>query len=143
MPRGFRLAVVVFVLGGMASACGSPPPPTTRATALRALGSWQGRGSQTIGVVSESGRLRVSWTTRDERPGGEGTFRLTAHSAVSGRQIQVLADHRGAGAGTARVDDDPRPYNLMVESANVQWTVAVEEEVVVDQRSPTGAGPGR
>jgi hypothetical protein len=41
----------------------------------------------------------------------------------------VITDHRGAGSGSARVEDDPRPYNLIVDSANVDWLLSIEEEV--------------
>ncbi|MCA1586591.1 MAG: hypothetical protein LC791_18075 [Acidobacteria bacterium] len=97
----------------------------------RPIGSWQGKGSRTIGVPSDSGRFRIAWQTRDEHPAGSGTFRLTVHSAVSGRPIQVVADHRGEGSGSAEFDDDPRPYNFMVDSAHVEWSLTVEEVVIV------------
>jgi hypothetical protein len=100
----------------------------------RSLGSWQGRGSQTIGIVSESGRLKVRWEAVNERPAGTGTFRLTLHSAVSGRPIQLIADHRGTGRDSADVSDDPRPYNLQVESANLDWSITVEEVVASPSR---------
>jgi hypothetical protein len=93
----------------------------------------------TIGFVSESGRFRVQWETRNEHSPSSGSFRLTVHSAVSGRPIQVIADHRGAGSGSARVDDDPRPYNFMIESANVDWSFSVEEVVAGYTDSP-GSG---
>ena len=95
----------------------------------RLLGTFEGRGSQTIGVVSESGRLRVSWETRNEQPAGAGTFRLALHSGVSGRPIELITEERGPGKGTKEVRDDPRPYNLMVESANLDWSFSVEEIV--------------
>ena len=118
---------------GCADTSPSPAPQTVAIT--RSLGSWQGRGSQTIGIVSESGRLRVTWEARDEEPRGTGTFRLALHSAVSGRPIQLLVDHRGEGRGSADVADDPRPYNLMVESKNVEWSFSVEE-IVAGARAP-------
>lgn len=95
------------------------------------MGSWEGSGSRTIGIVTDSGRFRIAWRTRNEDPQGSGTFRLTVHSAVSGRPIQVVADHRGEGSGTAEFEDDPRPYNFMVDSENVEWSLTVEEVVVV------------
>jgi hypothetical protein len=97
----------------------------------RPLGTFHGRGSQTIGVVSESGRLRVSWETRNEQPSGSGTFRLALHSGVSGRPIDLITESRGVGKGVHEVADDPRPYNLMVESTNLDWSFSVEEIVAV------------
>ncbi len=100
-------------------------------TVLRPLGSWQGNGNRTIGIVSDSGRFRIRWETRNEHTPGTGTFRLAIHSAVSGRLIQVVADHRGEGSGGADFEDDPRPYNFMVDSANVEWSFSVQEPVGV------------
>jgi hypothetical protein len=67
-------------------------------------------------------------------------FRLLVRSAVSGRPIQLLVDHGGEPSGSAHVDDDPRPYDFVVESSNVTWSIAVEEVIA----APTGprAGPG-
>jgi hypothetical protein len=114
----------------LSAACGGPAPQEAENVAVvRSLGTFSGRGSQTIGVVSESGRLRVSWQTHNEQPPGTGTFRLALHSGVSGRPIDVITDQRGVGRGTREVTDDPRPYNLMVDSQNLDWEFTVEEIV--------------
>lgn len=107
----------------------------------RPLGTFEGRGSRTIGVVSESGRLRVSWETRNEQPPGTGTFRLALHSGVSGRPIELIAEHRGPGRGSHEVSDDPRPYNFMVDSANLDWSFSVEETVAAPARRPAKDTP--
>jgi hypothetical protein len=121
----------------MLAACDAkaPTPGPAMVAVTRSLGTWHGRGSQTIGFVSESGRLKVRWEALNERPEGAGTFRLTLNSAVSGRPIQLIADHRGTGRDSSEVSDDPRPYNLQVESANVDWSITVDE-VVASPRRP-------
>ena len=131
MRRALLTAAIVLV-----PACDVDRPKSgpEMVAVTRSLGTWQGSGSQTIGIVSESGRLTVRWEAQNERPGGNGTFRLTLHSAVSGRPIQLIADHRGTGRGSSEVSDDPRPYNLQVESANVDWSIAVEEVVASPRR---------
>ena len=129
-----RLALAIMLTAWCLVSCGSQPAPPAMVATTRALGTWQGRGSQTIGFNSESGRFRVTWQTRNDQPPGRGTFQLTAHSAVSGRPIQAIADHRGIGEGAANVEDDPRPYNLMVESANIDWTISVIEVVATPAR---------
>ena len=132
MPQFSSLVLGLALLG---VSCGpEAPSPALTVAAARALGTWEGRGNQTIGFTSESGRFTVTWQTRNEHPPGTGTFRLVAHSAVSGRPIQPIADHRGVGSGTTNVDDDPRPYNLMVESSNVDWTISVEDIVAAPAR---------
>ena len=97
---------------------------------MRPVGSWQGRGNSTIGVVSDTGRFHISWQARNAQPAGSGTFRLAVHSAVSGRPIQLITEQRGEGGGSADFSDDPRPYNLMIDSSNLDWSVSVDEVVV-------------
>ena len=128
------LISVTLVTAACRSESGTPSRQAI--TVTRPAGSWQGRGNMTIGFGSESGRFQVRWETRNEDLPATGTFRLTVHSAVSGRPIQVIADHRGPGSGSARVEDDPRPYNLMVESTNVDWSVSIDEEVTGYAEAP-------
>ena len=133
MGRVRRIAIGLLIT---ASCTGAPTPPPTHVAATRSLGTFHGRGSQTIGVVSESGRLRVTWETRNEQPAGSGTFRLALHSGVSGRPIELITDERGPGKGSREVADDPRPYNFMVESANLEWSFSVDEIVAAPSPRP-------
>jgi hypothetical protein len=135
--RGRWIATGFVAIAAIAGCGGTESPSRQVVTVNRPAGTWQGTGNRTIGFVSESGRFDVSWETRNERPAGTGTFRLTVHSAVSGRPIQVLADQRGEGRGRASVADDPRPYNFMVESANIEWSFSVEETVGVERTKPS------
>jgi hypothetical protein len=128
-----------LVLVGAAAlvvACGSPPAERVpaRAVVARPVGTWRGTGNQTIGdVMLASGRFRVRWKTEHERPAGAGTFRLTARSSVSGRPLQQVADHRGEGEGASDFDEeDRRTYDFTIESQNVEWSVTVEDLVVVE-----------
>lgn len=131
--RGTAILLLLTLVG-----CINPPasPPPSHVAVTRSLGTFSGRGDQTIGVVSESGRLRVTWETRDAHRSGGGTFRLALHSGVSGRPIELITDERGPGKGTREVADDPRPYNLMVESANLDWSFSVEEIVAAPVSRP-------
>lgn len=120
---------VVIVSNFVSAACTtSPAAPKPIVPVTRVVGSWQGRGTQTIGDVnSDTGRLRISWQATNESPAGAGTFKLTLRSGVSGRTIGIVTDHRGEGAGTAEYDEGPRTYDFLVESANVDWSFRVEE----------------
>ncbi len=120
---GFVFFVVAF------SACKAPSPtPQQIVPVTRLVGSWQGRGTATIGdVPSDTGRLRITWQTTNESPAGAGRFKLTLRSGVSGRTIGIVADHTGDGTGTAEYDEGPRTYDFLVESANVDWSFRVEE----------------
>jgi hypothetical protein len=123
-----------LILSGLTlmTACGRAPapPPAEHVAVTRPVGSWQGTGNSTIGIVSDTGRFHITWETRNERPAGRGTFRLVVHSAVSGRPIQQIVEQKGEAKGSADFQDDPRPYNLMIDSANVEWSVSVDEVVV-------------
>jgi hypothetical protein len=124
---------VILILGLAAGACrpaaDQPPPVPQRVVAWRAVGSWSGHGNkQTESFTSESGALRVRWTTTGTRlPGSAGAFRVTAHSAISGRLLEQVVDHAGAGSGVGYVNQDPHVFYLMVESDHLDWTLWVEE----------------
>jgi hypothetical protein len=124
---------VILILGLTAGACRSaadqPPPVPQRVVAWRAVGSWSGHGNkQTESFTSESGALRVRWrTTGTGSPGSAGAFRVTAHSAISGRLLEQVVDHAGAGSGVGYVNQNPNVVYLMVESDHLDWTLSVEE----------------
>ena len=131
----YFVAFVTFVVGS----CIQKPSETQPIVAVtRPVGSWQGRGSMTVGDVnSETGRLRITWQTSNEGPAGGGHFKLTLRSGVSGRTIAIVADHRGLGTGTVDTDEGPRTYDFLVESANVDWSFRVEETSGVIRPKPT------
>ena len=97
----------------------------------RQVGSWSGSGNrQTESFTSDTGALRVHWEAmRSPGAAGDGTFRLTAHSAVSGRVLQEVVEERGAGSGVDYVSTDPHVFYMAVESANVEWKFSVEEGI--------------
>jgi hypothetical protein len=119
----------LLALALLLTACAAPPEPAAPpgGHAPRQLGSWTGRGNTTLGFASESGSFRIDWKTRNDSPGEPGRFQLTLRSGISGRPIQVVADHRGTGTGTTEFGDDPRLYEFLVESSGVEWSVAVQE----------------
>jgi len=121
---------VVFVpfLPGFVSCERSRATPQPIVAVTRPVGSWQGRGTATVGdIPSETGRFRIVWETANESPAGAGTFKLTLRSAISGRTLGIVTDHNGVGSGTAEYDEGPRTYDFLVESANVDWKFKVEE----------------
>jgi hypothetical protein len=121
--------LVALICGG----CRPELKPGSRQTLVgwQPVGSFSGRGnSQTESFNIESGQWRIKWTTANESPAGAGTFQVTVHSAVSGRPMVVAVEHRGNGRDTAYINEDPRLYHLVIESSNVDWSVAIEEAVV-------------
>ena len=130
-------AVSLAVVAVAVAACGprarAEPQPAARGVSWRQLGSWSGRGSlQTESFTSETGALRVRWETRlptGTTPAGRPLFRLNAHSAISGRLLQPVVEHAGAGSGVGYVQQDPHVFYVVVESSQLNWTFTVEEAV--------------
>lgn len=124
-------AVLASVAASAACRRETAAAKTTPQIIWRAVGSWSGSGNrQTESFTSDSGALRVRWETR---PAGAGhadpTFRLIAHSAISGRILQQVVDARGAGSGVDYVSQDPHVFYMSVESTGVEWKFAVEEGI--------------
>ena len=123
----FVVFVVPFVVA-FEGCSRKPSDPQEIVNVTRPVGSWKGRGTATVGdIPSETGRFHIVWETTNESPAGAGTFKLTMRSAISGRPLQLVADHKGVGTGTAGFDEGPRTYDFLVESANVDWSFRVEE----------------
>jgi hypothetical protein len=132
-----RAAVLAIALA--ASACGARAEPAKPAAQTgvgwRQLGTWSGHGNaQTESFTSDTGALRVRWETTAQ-PGepqisaGTPAFRVEAHSAISGRLLQPVVDHQGAGHGVGYVQQDPHVFFMVVESNHLNWTLTVEEAI--------------
>lgn len=138
--RACGWAVAVALLSLLAACDGRPEPamrPAAAATSWHTLGTWSGRGNrQTESFDVTTGALRVRWETRGEISPGAGRFRVSLHSAISGRPLQTIVEGHGTGAGTAHVEDDPRVSYLEIVSDQVEWQVTIEEAV------PAGTGRG-
>jgi hypothetical protein len=105
----------------------SAPHPAEEVVVWKRLGSWSGRGnSQTESFIGLTGSLRFHWKTTNENP-PDGRFRLVLQSAISGRSLQDVVDRQGPGEGTAYIAEDPRTFYILVESANLDWSLTVEE----------------
>jgi hypothetical protein len=85
---------------------------------------------QTETFLSDTGVFRIHWETRNESPRGKGTLRVAFRSGDSGRVIIDAVDQKGVGQGTDEVGDMVRWYYLTIDSANVDWSVTVEEPVM-------------
>ena len=136
----------IFALLGVALLTASCREDRTRArtptVVWRKLGTWSGHGSmQTDPFISDTGSLRLRWETSHEAAPGAGTFRVTLHSDVSGRPLLVAVDANGVGRDTTYVTEDPRPFFLAVEAANLDWTIAADEAVAAT--GPAGKPPVR
>jgi hypothetical protein len=126
-----RKVLILASVALLGASCGHDAPAArTPVVVWRTLGLWSGHGSmQTEPFISDTGSLRLRWETRNEAAPGTGIFRVTVHSDVSGRALVLAVDARGVGRDITYVSEDPRPFFLAVESANLDWTVAAEEGV--------------
>ena len=128
-----RSVLVALIVAASAWACGARadqrPPQTTQTVVWRQLGSWSGHGNrQTESFHGETGALRVKWEARPESADGTaGPFRLTAHSAISGRVLAEVVDRQGAGSGVGYVSTEPHTFYISVESTGLAWTFSVDE----------------
>jgi hypothetical protein len=122
----------LLAVAGTACRARSDPAakPPRQIVAWRKIGSWSGQGNaQTESFASDTGALRVRWEARAESPESAGTFRLTAHSAISGRLLQQVVDHKGLGSGVGYVQQDPHVFYAVVESDHLNWRFTVEEAI--------------
>jgi hypothetical protein len=113
--------------------CRSAPPTEAkpRQVGWRPIISFTGRGNtQTESFNIESTQWRIKWQAKQDASANPGAFHVMVHSAVSGRPIAEAVPPRGAGSGIAYVSEDPRLYHLVIESKDVDWSIAVEEAVV-------------
>jgi hypothetical protein len=122
---GFALAFAILTV-----ACRQtrPEPEKKEVVIWKQLGSWSGHGNaQTESFLGLTGSLRLRWTTTNEKPKGQGKFKLILQSAISGRALQEPVDHEGPGEGTVYTADDPRVFYISVESTSLDWSFTVEE----------------
>ena len=125
-----KLPTLLLAAGALlAAGCGVETKPATEETLIwQEVGAWTGRGTQqTESFIGETGALRLRWETRDETAPGRGRFQVTLHSAISGRPLLVAVDAKGIGRDTSYVNEDPRVFYLVVEAADLEWSVTVEE----------------
>jgi hypothetical protein len=127
----------IFAIALLASACGvrSEPARAAAQTGIgwRQLGTWSGRGNaQTGSFTSDTGALRVRWQATaqpdDGSPAG-APFRVAAHSAISGRLLQPVVEHTGAGSGVGYVQQEPHVFFMVVEAGHLNWTLTVDEAI--------------
>jgi hypothetical protein len=118
-----------------------PAPPVAAATTFwHALGTWAGNGDrQTESFDVTTGSMRLTWEALPDGSGGTTHFRVSLHSAISGRPLQTIVDNQEAGTGTVDLAASPRVAYLLIESEQILWSVTLQEAV---SRSPV-SGPAR
>ena len=129
MGRASAFLVSLILVAGCRSE--APPRQPQPVVAWKPVGSWSGRGDkQTETFTSDTGGFRVRWATTKEAPSGGGRLRVVFRSGDSGREIIEAIDAQGIGVGTEEVAADrPRWFYVTIESANLDWTVSIDERI--------------
>jgi hypothetical protein len=127
-----QLLSTLLAACALSAACGRQPEPPPREVSIwHQVGAWSGRGNkQTETFTSDTGAFRVTWETRNESPPGAGTLYAVFRSGDSGREIMDGVKVTGVGRGVEHVAAErPRWYYLSIDSANVDWSITVDEEI--------------
>jgi hypothetical protein len=139
LVSGPRIAVSVMAAVLLSGCRAETRPPREAQPRFHNVGAWSGRGNaQTGSFTSDTGGFRVQWEAKNESRPGAGRLQVTFHSGDSGRPIMEAVDSNGVGRGDAYVSDRVRWYYLVVESADVEWSVSVDEDL---GERPAGAAP--
>lgn len=122
--------VAVAVIALWTVSCTAAPAPAERVTTWRSLGAWTGRGNQQLETFPiQGGPIRLQWETANESVAGKGYFKVRLQSGDSGRVLAEPIDVRGVGRNTANVVVEHHRIYLTIESADVDWSIRVEEAV--------------
>ena len=108
----------------------SAPPVAAPSTLWHELGIWSGSGDrQTESFDVTTGSLRLTWEALQEGAPGTNNFRVSLHSAISGRPLQTIVDTQEPGAGAVDLAASPRVAYLLVESEQIRWRITLDEAV--------------
>ncbi len=103
----------------------APPQP---AKTWHAIKTWSGSGmKETERFRTTNREWRVRWESRNEPFAGAGILQVYVYDG-SGGMVAVAANKQGPGSDVSYVRSDPGDHYLMLNSANIDYTVTVEEE---------------
>jgi len=89
--------------------------------------TWRGSGiKQTESFVISSRKWRISWSTGNEPSPDVGVLQVFVFNEA-GDVVSLAGNKRGPGSDVSYVYGTPGEYHLMINSANIDWTVEVEE----------------
>ena len=122
---GMALVAVVLTVVGIVG-----PMSATRGVAhgdWAPVASWQGQGIEEMeSFETTASEWWVAWATSKERVAG--MIRIYVHRADGGGLVSLAANQMGTGQDVSYVRTPPGRYFLRINAANVDWSVAVEEQ---------------
>lgn len=90
------------------------------------IASWSGSGQKTTeSFTVTKDEWRLQWKTTDEAFKGAGIFQVYVYDSAG--TLVSSANQQGLGVDTSYVHKRGKFY-LTINSANIKWTVAVQEE---------------
>jgi hypothetical protein len=135
------IALALCLAGAGCRPNSAPPPASKDVVVWKTVGSWSGRGNtQTETFTSDTGGFRVRWETKNPARPNAGHLHVVFRSGDSGREIIDAVNERDVGADhdTTEVSAErPRWYYLTIDSADVDWTVAVDERIDARVKAPS------
>jgi len=103
-----------------------PYAPTEAEPAWREVQEWRGTGmKQTESFTIASREWRINWKTT--RQNIAGILQIYVKTEA-GELITLAANSMGEGSDTSYVRSPPGRYYLEISSANINWTVSVEDK---------------
>ena len=126
------MLVALLVVGCRSAGKSEKTEAKTPLVGWRPIGKFSGNATtQTDSFDIEGTQWRIKWETKASAGSADGTFHVAVHSGVSGRPlVDDAVQHSGPGKGIAYIQEEPRLFQLNVDSAGLDWTLAVEEAVV-------------
>jgi hypothetical protein len=113
-------------LGGVPNASMAGDDATAGQSGWRHVTFWAGRGSKdTPPFIVTSPDWRVTWSTKNVSAAGAGSLEI---SVYDDRRELVARVTNTEGPGAEYIPAVPGRYRIRVDSAGLDWDVAVEEQ---------------
>ena len=89
--------------------------------------TWRGSGiKQTENFAITGGKWRISWSAQNEPLPGAGVLQIMVYNEA-GEMVSLAGNKQGPGGDVSYIYTKPGNYHLMINSANIDWGVEVEE----------------
>jgi hypothetical protein len=103
-------------------------PAPARSAQWTTVKTWSGSGMKETETFTTTNReWRIKWTTSNEPFANVGLIQLFVYDG-DGTMVTLAANKQGPGSDVSYVRSAPGKHYLMINSANIDWDVTVEEE---------------